>query len=356
LSSTPRCSWRSTRSPSSRLREAALAPHRARDRRAREDPSCAVVAGGEAALGAPQLARGFGRGRVVQPVHAQRQSRPGQRALVAGRAGGIDRAQRQLMRARRVHVELVPRTARQGQCVGRAGGRHACIIDSGASGRRRTAAGGSLRRYHRGRGAAGTVSSERGPMRIFSLLYERMLTWAANRRAPAILATLATAESVIFPVPPDVMLIPMTLARPRNGWWYAALCTVASVFGGILGYLLGHYGFELVQPWIERAGYASAFEQARALYERWGVWIVFVAGFSPIPYKVFTIASGMLGMAFVPFLIGSAAGRGGRFFLVAGLIILGGERMERALRRHVETLGWLLVAAVVAGLAWAELR
>lgn len=193
-------------------------------------------------------------------------------------------------------------------------------------------------------------------MRIFSLLYERALAWAAHRRAPAILAALATAESVVFPVPPDVMLIPMTLATPRRGWWYATLCTVASVFGGILGYLLGHFGFELVEPWIERAGHAPAFEQARALYERWGVWIVFVAGFSPIPYKIFTIASGMLGMAFLPFLIGSAAGRGGRFFLVAGLIVLGGERMERALRRHVETLGWLVVAAVVLGLGWAEFR
>lgn len=213
-----------------------------------------------------------------------------------------------------------------------------------------------LRRYHRGRGAAGAVSSERGPMRIFSLLYERTLAWAAHRRAPAILAGLATAESVVFPVPPDVMLIPMTLARPRSGWWYAALCTLASVFGGILGYLLGLYGLELVMPWIERAGHAATFERARELYDRWGVWIVLMAGFSPIPYKIFTIASGAMGMAFVPFLLGSVAGRGGRFFLVAGLIILGGEHMERVLRRHVETLGWLFVAAVVAGLAWVELR
>jgi membrane protein YqaA with SNARE-associated domain len=193
-------------------------------------------------------------------------------------------------------------------------------------------------------------------MRIFSPLYERMLAWAAHRRAPSILALLAAAESVIFPIPPDVMLIPMTLAAPRRGGWFAAQCTAASAFGGVLGYLLGHFGFDLVQPWIERAGHASAFGQARELYDRWGVWIVLVAGFSPIPYKVFTVASGMMGMAFAPFLLASIVGRGGRFFLVAGLIVMGGERMERTLRRHVETLGWLVVVAVVAGLAWVELR
>jgi len=160
----------------------------------------------------------------------------------------------------------------------------------------------------------------------------------------------------VFPIPPDVMLVPMTLAQPRRGWSYAALCTAASVAGGVLGYLLGRFGFDLVQPWIERAGHAATFAQVQGLYDRWGFWIVLLAGFSPIPYKVFTIASGVMAMAFPAFLLGSVVGRGGRFFLVAGLIVLGGERMERALRRHVETLGWLLVAVVVVAFAWIELH
>lgn len=193
-------------------------------------------------------------------------------------------------------------------------------------------------------------------MPLFSPLYDRTLAWAAHRRAPAILATLATAESVIFPIPPDVMLVPMTLAAPRRGWSYAALCTAASVFGGMLGYLLGMYGLDMVLPWIERAGQLATFEQVKVLYEDWGFWIVLLAGFSPIPYKVFTIASGAMGMGFPAFVLGSLVGRGGRFFLVAGLIVLGGERMERTLRRHVETLGWLLVAAAALAFAWIELR
>ena len=193
-------------------------------------------------------------------------------------------------------------------------------------------------------------------MRLFSWLYERTLTLAAHRRAPAMLIGISVAESIFFPIPPDVMLVPMTLARPQRGLYFATLCTLASVGGGLLGYLLGMFAFDLVQPLLQRAGYQATFEQVRTLFVTWGFWIVLLAGFSPIPYKVFTIASGVMGVPFPAFLLGSIVGRGGRFYLVAGLIMWGGRRMEQTLRRYVEWLGWGLVLLVAAAVAWVELR
>jgi membrane protein YqaA with SNARE-associated domain len=193
-------------------------------------------------------------------------------------------------------------------------------------------------------------------MRLFGPLYDRMLRWAAHRHAERYLFGLSAAESVIFPVPPDVMLAPMTLALPQHWFRYALLCTVASVLGGLLGYLLGHYALEAVLPWVERAGRLQTFHEVQALFVRHGFWIVFVAGFTPIPYKVFTIASGAAGIGLLPFVLGSMVGRGGRFFLVTGLIRLLGPRVEPLLRRYVEWLGWAVVLLVAAGLVWLELR
>jgi membrane protein YqaA with SNARE-associated domain len=193
-------------------------------------------------------------------------------------------------------------------------------------------------------------------MRLFAPIYRRCLAWAAHRHAPVYLALMSAAESIFFPIPPDVMLAPMTLAQPRKWFRFAAICTIASVLGGLIGYMLGHYALELVMPWIERAGHADTFVQIQGLFERYGFWIVFVAGFTPIPYKIFTIASGAAGMALLPFTLGSLVGRGGRFFLVAGAIRLGGERLERMLYRYVEWVGWGVVVLVAVLIAWLELR
>jgi membrane protein YqaA with SNARE-associated domain len=193
-------------------------------------------------------------------------------------------------------------------------------------------------------------------MRLFGPLYDRCLRWAGHRHAPGYLAALSAAESVVFPIPPDVMLAPMTLAQPHKWFRFALLCTLASVAGGLLGYLLGHYALEAVLPWIERAGKLDTFHRVQELFVRWGFWFVFVAGFTPIPYKVFTIASGAVGIGLLPFTLGSLVGRGGRFFLVAGLIRLGGPRMAAVLRRYVEALGWAVVALLVVALLWLELR
>jgi len=186
-------------------------------------------------------------------------------------------------------------------------------------------------------------------MRLFEGLYNRVMTWSRHPKAPWYLAGLSFAESSFFPIPPDVMLAPMTLARPSRWWRLAALTTVASVFGGLLGYALGSLAFETLEPWIRDAGYWQGYVRARTWFHEWGFWAVFVAGFSPIPYKVFTIAAGSLSMVLLPFIVASAIGRGLRFFLVAGLMAWGGERLENLLGRYVEMLGWALVAAGVAG-------
>ena len=140
------------------------------------------------------------------------------------------------------------------------------------------------------------------------------------------------------------MLAPMALAKPAKAWWYAFVCTLASVLGGIAGYILGYLAFDaLILPLIETLNYQEKLNTAMQWFEQYGVWIVFIAGFSPIPYKVFTISAGVLGMLFIPFVIASFFGRGCRFFLVAALMYWGGAKMESKLRQYVELLGWLVI-------------
>ncbi len=193
-------------------------------------------------------------------------------------------------------------------------------------------------------------------MKIFSPLYERAMKWARHRRAPWYLGGLSFAESSFFPIPPDVMLAPMSLAQPARAWWFALLTTLTSVAGGVLGYLIGMYAFELIEPWLRETRYWDKYLLAQAWFDRWGFWAVFLAGFSPIPYKVFTIAAGAIAMALGPFVLASLIGRGARFFLVAGLMAWGGERMEITLRRYVDRIGWATVALVVVLLIYLQLR
>ncbi len=184
-------------------------------------------------------------------------------------------------------------------------------------------------------------------MAIFSTLYDRVMLWSRHRHAPWYLGGLSFAESSFFPIPPDVMLAPMSMAKPGKAWWYAALTTLASVAGGLFGYAIGLFAFDLVQPLVGEGGrYQGAFTQAKSWFDEWGIWAIFIAGFSPIPYKIFTITAGVLSMALVPFVVASAIGRGMRFFLVAALMAWGGERMEGTLRRYVDRIGWIMVALI----------
>lgn len=184
-------------------------------------------------------------------------------------------------------------------------------------------------------------------MKIFGRLYDRVLTWASHRFASYYLAGLSFAESSFFPIPPDVMLLPMCLARRDRAWQYAAITTVMSVLGGIAGYLIGFFVIEALEPWIRTAGYWPDYLRVHEWFVHWGFWAVIVAGFSPIPYKVFTIAAGAAVLNFPGFVLASALGRAGRFFLVAGLVVLGGEKLEKGLRRYVDILGWIVALAAI---------
>lgn len=183
--------------------------------------------------------------------------------------------------------------------------------------------------------------------RIFSRLLDWCLELSGHRHAPWYLGALSFAESSFFPIPPDIMLAPMVLAERRKAWSLALLTTVTSVVGGLAGFAIGAFAIDWVMPLLERFGYMDAFLRAQGWFERWGFWAVLIAGFSPIPYKVFTIAAGALAMPLLPFALASVVGRGGRFFLVAGLIYFGGEPFERNLKRYVDILGWAVVVLVV---------
>ena len=185
-------------------------------------------------------------------------------------------------------------------------------------------------------------------MKLFTALYDRMLIAAQHRHAPWYLGAVSVAESSFFPIPPDVMLMPMVLAKPHRAWHLATLTTLCSVLGGVLGYALGYFAIDAVVPLIERAGYAETWRQVQTLYLEWGVWIVFLAGFSPIPYKLFTIASGFMAMPLLPFIGASLIGRGGRFYLEALLVSRLGPRMHDGVRQSMEWIGWGLVATTAA--------
>jgi membrane protein YqaA with SNARE-associated domain len=184
-------------------------------------------------------------------------------------------------------------------------------------------------------------------MKIFSSLYQRAMQWARLPNAPWYLGILSFTESSFFPIPPDVMLAPMSLANPARAWRFALITTVTSVLGGLFGYFIGATLFDVIEPTLKTSSYWTHYLTAVQWFEKWGFWAIFVAGFSPIPYKVFTIAAGTLSMALLPFTLASIIGRGARFYMVAGLMKWGGQRMEAVLHKYVDRIGWATVALVV---------
>ncbi len=193
-------------------------------------------------------------------------------------------------------------------------------------------------------------------MKLFAPLYDRVLKWSRHQHAERYLAVLSFAESSFFPIPVDVMLAPMCLAERKKAWRYATIATVFSVLGGLAGYAIGVVGFDLIEPWLRESHYWSAYETSTDWFNRYGVWVIFVAGFSPIPYKVFTIAAGVAALNPLLFFVASVVGRGARFFLVASLIVWGGDRLEDTLQKHVERIGWAVVIIIVAVIAWFMVR
>jgi membrane protein YqaA with SNARE-associated domain len=193
-------------------------------------------------------------------------------------------------------------------------------------------------------------------MAIFGPLYERVMRWSRHRHAEWYLGAMSFAESSFFPIPVDVMLAPMCLAKPQKTWRFALNATVFSVLGGMAGYGIGYLTFEAIEPWLVESHYWGAYETARQWFDDYGVWAIFVAGFSPIPYKVFTIAAGVAALTVPGFLVASLVGRGARFFLVAALVKYAGVRFESTLEKHIERIGWGVVVLSVIVIGWFMLR
>lgn len=185
-------------------------------------------------------------------------------------------------------------------------------------------------------------------MKIFSPLYEKVMVWSKHKYAPYYLYFTAFIESIFWPIPVDIMLAPMALAKRHLAWRFALGATIFSVLGGACGYYLGHVLYEpVVLPFIEMMGYQDKIATAQSWFSEWGVMVIFIASFTPIPFKVFTITAGVMSMVFWPFLLTALIGRGLRFFMVAGLMVLGGEKMEAKLSKYIDALGWLTIIAAV---------
>jgi len=189
-------------------------------------------------------------------------------------------------------------------------------------------------------------------MRLFKSLYEFALRWAVHTHAQYFLAALSFVEAFIFPVAPEIMLAPMTLARPKLWARYATISLICSLLGSFVGYALGHFAFHLARPLIEDLGWMPKLNEIIAQLHDQSPWKTFgllvLAGFIPIPLKIFTWASGVVGVPIPAFVAGMLVGRGKRVFAVCGAIRLGGERAERALHRWIEWIGWGLVIVIVA--------
>ena len=180
--------------------------------------------------------------------------------------------------------------------------------------------------------------------------YDWMLRMAASPYSMWFLALVAFAESSFFPIPPDIMLIPMVLAMPDKAWKIAGVTMVSSVIGGYFGYAIGVFGYELIaKPILSFYGYMNQFEVFKGYYHDWGAWIVFGAGITPFPYKVITIASGAVGLNLWVFGIASVLARGMRFYLVAWLLKKYGEPMKIFIEKHLGKLSVLFLILLIGG-------
>ena len=190
------------------------------------------------------------------------------------------------------------------------------------------------------------LAAPRGWMRK---AYYWVVGWAEKPQAEKALAGLSFAESSFFPIPPDPLLIAIVTARPKKWLRFATITTVASVLGGILGYIIGAAAISAVMPIIIQVGYEDAYKSAVEWFANYGAFAVVVAGFTPIPYKIFTIAGGAAGMSIPLFLIGSIIGRGGRFYLVAFLMQHFGRRYKDKIEKYIDVLGIAFVLLLVLG-------
>jgi len=185
---------------------------------------------------------------------------------------------------------------------------------------------------------------------MFKGLYDRIIALSQSRRAPYALAAIAFAESSVFPIPPDVILAPMSLAAPKKAWTYALIATIASVLGGIVGYGIGALLFDTLGQWLIHVyGYGDRMAALKETYAKWGALVILIKGLTPIPFKLVTIVSGLLGYNFPLFVLLCLITRGGRFFLLAGALNHFGDPLRLALERHFAAFLAILALTIVGG-------
>ena len=182
-------------------------------------------------------------------------------------------------------------------------------------------------------------------------VYDWVTGWSETPYGSWMLFILAFAESSFFPIPPDVLLIALCVGKPAAAFLFASICTLGSLIGGIVGYGIGIFGFETIgQPLLNLYDpHQEVFNKVQTLYNTWGFWGVLIAAITPIPYKVFTIASGVFGFNFLQFVIASIVGRSFRFFLVSGLIFWGGERLKTWIEKYFDWLSLGFIVVLILG-------
>lgn len=181
-------------------------------------------------------------------------------------------------------------------------------------------------------------------------LYDWMMRMAGHRKAPQALFWVAFIESSVFPIPPDVMLIPMILAQRAKAFLYATICLAGSVIGGVAGYAIGYYLFDLIgEPVLKVYGYGEKYQQTADLFNAWGPWILIAKGWTPFPYKVLTIAAGAFKMSIVPFILASIVARAMRFYLVAALLYWFGEPIRDFIEKRLSLVTTAFVVLLVGG-------
>ena len=181
---------------------------------------------------------------------------------------------------------------------------------------------------------------------MFASFYEKILSWAKGKYAINYLSVVSFTESFIFPIPPDLLLIPMCLAKPKSALYFAFVTTLFSVIGGVVGYIIGQFLYDSFNSQILTFIDESNINQVKSYIDKWGFVAVLISGFTPLPYKAFTIASGLGGVSFLQFIIASLIGRGLRFYLIAIIIKFFGPTMESKIRKYIESLGWAILILI----------
>ena len=184
-------------------------------------------------------------------------------------------------------------------------------------------------------------------MKIFTALYEKSLVWSQHRAANVWLGIVSFTESCIFIIPPDIMLAPMTLAKPQEWLKLGLITTITSVLGGLFGYVIGYLLIAEILPFLEQWGQLDKYNQAKEQFALYGITIILIASFTPIPYKIFTIAAGALSMNIPLFIIMSLIGRGARYLLICWLVKQFGNKIINHIHKYLDWIGWLIVIFVV---------